>query len=191
LASSWGTASPRWRARYRCAAAAFGSVSVVPVHLPAGPPAVPSSTTSQFAPGSAPARSPSSGAVSAVGCLGRRTAASRRFVPGVDSVLVLITHRHTAVTSRHISALPNCPLWDQARRLQRRGRGRLGTPCLRAHVGRSRSLRAACRPCSRGPAHAVTIYPHRTADTDLDRVVSIRDRREGGGLVGCPAAENA
>jgi len=31
----------------------------------------------------------------------------------------------------------------------------------------------------------------RAAGTDLDRVASIRGQRESGGLVGCPAAENA
>ena len=50
------------------------------------------------------------------------------------------------------------PMGVQARRRRRRGRGRVGTH-LACPPGRSRSLRAAWRPCSRGPArraHGVT-----------------------------------
>jgi hypothetical protein len=56
-----------------------------------------------------------------------------------------------SVTYGYRTLLPNSPLWDQARRLRRRGRGQARRP-TRLPASRSRLLRAAWRPCSRGPA---------------------------------------
>ena len=79
--------------------------------------------------------------------------------------------------------LPNLPLWDQGAACCGAAVARLvGTSCAR--LGRSRLLRAAWQPCSRGPARRARMIATGAqppgGDADIHMVIRRRGHRPGG-----------